>query len=136
MKNGYFLTTIPKTEEDTNKQVKHLLMGWYQSHAEKHLKEKTNRLSELVGAAPVSVSIKNYKSRWGSCSSNGVIDYNWRIILAPHYIIDYVVVHELCHLLEHNHSPKYWRIVEKIIPNWKNYRDWLRHNSDILKHSI
>ena len=136
MKNGYFLTTIPETEAEKSKQVKHLLMGWYQSHAEKHLKEKTNRLSELVGASPVSVSIKNYKSRWGSCSSNGVIDYNWRIILAPHYIIDYVVVHELCHLLEHNHSPKYWRIVEKITPNWKNYRDWLRHNSDILKHSI
>ncbi len=136
MKNGYFLATIPETEADKSKQVKHLLIGWYQSHAKKHLKEKTNQLSELVGASPVSVSIKNYKSRWGSCSSSGVIDYNWRIILAPHFIIDYVVVHELCHLLEHNHSPKYWRIVEKITPNWKNYRDWLRHNSDILKHSI
>ena len=136
MKNGYFLITIPKTGKDANKQVKHLLMGWYQSHAEKYLKEKTDRLSELVGASPTSVSIKNYKSRWGSCSSNGVIDYNWRIILAPHYIVDYVVVHELCHLLEHNHSPHYWRIVEKITPNWKNYRDWLRHNSDILKLSI
>ena len=90
------------------------------------------RLSKVIGVSPKSVSIKNYKSRWGSCSSNGELTYNWRIILAPHRIVDYVVVHELCHLLEHNHSPKYWKHVEHYVPNWREHRDWLRKHTTEL----
>ena len=65
---------------------------------------------------------------WGSCSAKGDISFNWRIILAPHSVVDYVVVHELCHLLEHNHSPKFWKEVERYVPDWRNQRDWLKHN--------
>lgn len=134
MKSGYFLVTIPQKEKNKSDQIKNLLMNWYQSHAKKYLQEKTYQLSNSIGAIPVSVSVKNYKSRWGSCSSNGVIDYNWRIILAPKHIIDYVVIHELCHLLEHNHSPKYWQIVEKHFPNWRDSRDWLKSNYNFLNN--
>jgi predicted metal-dependent hydrolase len=80
------------------------------------------------GVNPASVTVKNYKSRWGSCSTKGDISYNWRIILAPHSIVDYVVVHELCHMLEHNHSSKYWKHVERHVPNWRECREWLKHN--------
>ena len=78
---------------------------------------------------PRSVAVKDYKSRWGSCSAKGDISYNWKIVLAPHRIVDYVVVHELCHMLEHNHSSRYWKLVEKYVPDYRERRDWLKNHS-------
>jgi predicted metal-dependent hydrolase len=127
MVGGYLLATVTHCEKNKQNTVRHLLENWYQRQAAKRLKEKTERLSKVIGVSPKSVSIKNYKSRWGSCSSNGELTYNWRIILAPHRIIDYVVVHELCHLIEHNHSPRYWKHVEYHAPDWREHRDWLKH---------
>ena len=135
MKNGYLVVTLIN-DKHQQEVVRSQLEKWYQEHAETQLKEKTKRFAKIVDVNPSSVSVKTYKSRWGSCSHKGEIIYNWKIILAPHRIVDYVVIHELCHLLEHNHSPKYWRQVERYTPDWKNCRNWLRHNSDILKHSI
>ena len=63
---------------------------------------------------------KEYKARWGSCSSSGDVTYNWRIIIAPHHIVDYIVVHELCHLLEHNNSSKYWKLVESYCKDYQS----------------
>lgn len=131
LKNGYLVATVSDTESQ-QKTVKTLLVNWYRSQAEVRLREKTARLSKIVGVSPSSVSVRNYKSRWGSCSSNGDITYNWKIILAPHRIVDYVVVHELCHLLEHNHSPHYWKHVERHFPDRKECREWLRTNPIIF----
>ena len=126
MKNGYLVATVLQNDTDPQKTIKSLLEDWYQKHAEMRLKEKTKRFSKLIGVVPKSIAVKNYKSRWGSCSSKAELTYNWRIILAPHHIVDYVVVHELCHLLEYNHSSKYWKHVERHIPNYKEKREWLR----------
>ncbi|MDA9109432.1 M48 family metallopeptidase [Woeseiaceae bacterium] len=133
MKNGYLVVTLI-SDMDQQEVVRLQLEKWYQEHAETRLKEKTKRLAKIVGVNPSSVSVKTYKSRWGSCSHKGEIIYNWKIILAPHRIVDYVVVHELCHLLEHNHSPKYWRQVERHTPDWKNCRNWLKSNSVNLQN--
>ena len=130
MKNGYLVATILDAVAE-QEQIKPLLEDWYQSHAEALLKEKIKRFAKIVGVTPKSVSVKNYKSRWGSCSNRGEISFNWRIVLAPHHIIDYVVVHELCHLLEHNHSSKYWKLVEQHVPDWRGCRDWLK-NKDLV----
>ena len=127
MVGGYLVATLLSAEKNRQDTVKYLLENWYLANADKRLKEKTERLSKIVGVTPKSISMKNYKSRWGSCASNGELTYNWRIILTPHRIVDYVVVHELCHLLEHNHSPRYWRHVEHHVPDWKDCRDWLKH---------
>ena len=132
MVGGYLVATIPDFETNRSERVKFLLEGWYQRQADRLLKDKTDRLAKIVGVCPRSVSIKSYKSRWGSCSSNGELTYNWRIILAPHRIVDYVVLHELCHLLEHNHSARYWAHVERHAPGWRACRDWLRHNQQVL----
>ena len=126
--DGRLVAHIANKDKNKQDSVKKLLEGWYKIHAEEKLVEKTVRLSKIVGVIPETISIKNYKSRWGSCSSKGDITYNWRIILTPHHIIDYVVIHELCHMLEHNHSPKYWRHVEHHIPNWRDCRDWLKRS--------
>lgn len=129
MVGGYLVAIVLNGEQNRQDVVKHLLENWYIRQAKRRLKEKTERLSKIVGVTPMSVSVKNYKSRWGSCSISGELTYNWRIILAPHRIVDYVVVHELCHLLEHNHSPRYWRHVEHHIPDWRNCREWLKGQS-------
>lgn len=126
MKNGYLVTTIEHAESDEEEKIQSLLEGWYLSHAEQRLKEKAERFAKVIGVAPLSISVTSYKSRWGSCSSKGDISFNWKIIHAPHRIIDYVVVHELCHLLEHNHSPKFWKHVERYVPDWKACRQLLR----------
>lgn len=126
---GCLVATIDRNKSNTKNSPKVLLENWYKIKAEKKLTEKTDYFSKLIGVYPKSLTVKNYKSRWGSCSIKGDLSYNWRIILAPNHILDYVVVHELCHLLEHNHSKKYWQHVEDYFPEWKNSRNWLRQNN-------
>ena len=132
LSGGYLIVTVKKNEKNLKQSVKKLLEQWYQNQAERRLKQKTERLAKIVGVIPKSITVKNYKSRWGSCNTKGELTFNWRIILAPHYIVDYVVIHELCHLLEHNHSYKYWRHVENHVPNWKDCKSWLNNKSSLL----
>jgi predicted metal-dependent hydrolase len=72
------------------------------------------------------VAVRNQSSRWGSCSKNGNLNFNYRIALLPQHLADYIVVHELCHLGEFNHSDKFWMLVEKTMPNWKALRKELK----------
>jgi hypothetical protein len=82
--------------------------------------------------APCKVVIKDQKTRWGSCSKKGNINLNWRLIMAPLHVIDYVVVHELCHLKVMNHSKDFWNLVESIQPNNHERRRWLKVNGNRL----
>mgnify|MGYP006438718121 FL=1 len=125
---GYLEVTVLEGDSDSKTSIRLLLTDWYKSHAERRLIEKTKRFAKVIGVKPNSVCVRDYKSRWGSCSAQGDVSYNWRIILAPHSIVDYVVVHELCHMLEHNHSSKYWKHVERHVPKWRECREWLKHN--------
>ena len=81
----------------------------------------------------MKISIKGYKSRWGSCNSRGEISFNWRIIMAPKSVINYVVIHELCHLKYHDHSDKFWGFVESNLPSYREQRDWLKCNETLLE---
>ena len=128
LRRGYVEVTISDTDVDPKTTVHSLLQDWYRSHAQMRLEEKTSHLAEIIGVNPSSVTVKNYKSRWGSCSTKGDISYNWKIIMAPQNLVDYVIPHEMCHILEHNHSSKYWKHVERHVPNWREYREWLKHN--------
>jgi predicted metal-dependent hydrolase len=79
------------------------------------------------------VQIRGQRTRWGSCSANGTLSFNWRLVLAPLEVLDYVVVHELCHLREPNHSTRFWRLVASRRPNWRRQRDWLgAHGAELL----
>ena len=134
-RNGYLTVPVAKDVSDSNstRSVRASLEEWYRAHALEKLKEKTKRYASIMGVVPKSVGLKDYKSRWGSCSTTGDITYNWRIIIAPHHIVDYIVVHELCHLLEHNHGHRYWQHVEHIIPNYRGCREWLKVNGTGLR---
>ncbi|MDA9810231.1 M48 family metallopeptidase [Planktomarina temperata] len=135
LKNGYLTVTLPSgaSAGAAERSVQQSLKNWYQTRALEKLKEKTKRYAAILGVNPQSVDVKEYKARWGSCSSSGDVSYNWRIIIAPHHIVDYIVVHELCHLLEHNHGAKYWKHVQTVIPNYKECRHWLKTHGMNLK---
>ena len=93
------------------------------------LLEKTKSFSLIMSVNPISLKIKDYRSRWGSCSFKGDISYNWKIIFAPIEVIEYLIIHELSHLIFFNHSKEFWLKVEEFQPNFKNYRKWLKNNS-------
>lgn len=84
---------------------------------------------------PARISIKDTRSRWGSCSAQGHLSFSWRLILVEPYILDYVAAHEVAHLLEMNHSPAFWAQVERTYPNWRPARNWLRAQGNRL-HAV
>lgn len=91
---------------------------------------KTEYYAQLLNVQYQRIRIGDQKTRWGSCSSKGTISYNWHLILMPERIIDYVVVHELCHILEMNHSPRFWNKVGEMLPDYKESRLWLKKHGD------
>ncbi len=86
----------------------------------------------ILPPAVSSIAIRSQKTRWGSCSSRGTLSFNWRLMLAPPAILDYVVVHELCHLRHMNHSKDFWACVETILPDYKERRKWLNEHGHEL----
>jgi predicted metal-dependent hydrolase len=110
---------------------------------ERHLwklaaKEFPPRVFELAAAhqLPVRrVTVRNQRSRWGSCSRRGTISLNWRLIQAPPFVRDYLIFHELAHLREMNHSHRFWREVERLCPEFEIAEQWLRKNSSLLSRS-
>ncbi|CBZ02224.1 predicted zinc-dependent protease, DUF45 family [Clostridium botulinum H04402 065] len=113
--------------------IKDNLEKFYKEKAVKVLKERTDYYSNILKVAPKNIVIKNQKTLWGSCSSKGNINYNYKIVMAPLKILDYIVVHELCHLVHMNHSKDFWQLVESIIPDFKERRNWLKENGYKLK---
>lgn len=130
LKGGYLEVGLSKKPKDGD--IRNALVEWYEQHALERLIEKTKRYAGIMGVTPHLISVRDYKSRWGSCSSKGEISYNWRIIIAPHHIVDYVVVHELCHLKHPNHSPAYWKSVKREISDYEVCRRWLKEHGSSL----
>ncbi len=88
-----------------------------------------------LGVGFTRLTVRGQRSRWGSCSSSGALSFNWRLVLAPHDVLDYVVVHEVCHLAEHNHGPAFWRLVERRRPGYRESRQWLDdHGWELLAY--
>ena len=85
-----------------------------------------------IGVNYRALRIRSARTRWGSCSPRGTLSFNWKLVMAPPVVIEYVVVHELCHLKELNHSPSFWKLVETHCPGWRAQRKWLRANEIAL----
>ena len=94
--------------------------------------ERTAYYAPLVGVKVNRISIRSQRSKWGSCSSKGNLNFNCLLLLAPEEVLDYVVVHELCHRLEMNHSPRFWAEVERVLPDYARGKAWLRKNGAAL----
>ena len=106
--------------------------AWFRRYARAELVERVESWSEQIEVYPARIQIRDQKTRWGSASSRGTLSFNWRLIFAPPEIVDYVVVHELCHLIQPDHSPKYWALVESVMPDAQHRRRQLRDISDTL----
>ena len=88
-----------------------------------------------LGVTFERITVRDQRSRWGSCSSKGALSFNWRLVLAPHDVLDYVVVHEVCHLVEHHHGPEFWRLLERRRPGYRDSKRWLDdHGWEILAY--
>jgi predicted metal-dependent hydrolase len=89
--------------------------------------------ADELGVEPGQIQIRDQRTRWGSCSSTGTLSFNWRLVLAPFEVLDYVVVHELCHLRVANHSRRFWQLVETRRPGWRAQKAWLdEHGPELL----
>jgi hypothetical protein len=116
----------------TQTQARELLVSWYKKQARQVCTERTASLAKQHGFQYSRLRITSARTRWGSCSSKGTISFTWRLVMLPPEIIDYVVLHELVHTVEHNHSAKFWGRVEALLPDYKKRRAWLKKNSGIF----
>lgn len=114
------------------KYFKTYLTSWYKQRARKIISERVNHYATIAGLTYTSVAITTAETRWGSCSSNKTLNFNWKLVMAPIEVIDYVVTHELAHLTELNHSHTFWETVRKMYPLYREYRTWLKRNGDRL----
>jgi predicted metal-dependent hydrolase len=117
---------------DREAAVERMLMRWLRWSAQDDALSYVHRHGPRHDLMPAAVRIKQHKRPWGSCTAKGAINLNWRLILAPPAVFEYVVVHELCHLREPNHQAPFWRLVGEILPGFERQRRWLRTNGHLL----
>ena len=117
---------LPQNKEFQYSDYRRALIRCYEKAGRRWLACRVDYWSEIMKLYPKKVSVRSQKTRWGSCSSEGHISLNWRLLAAPLPVLDYVVIHELAHLQHHNHSKAFWKLVEKYDGNHKYHRQWLR----------
>jgi predicted metal-dependent hydrolase len=100
--------------------------------AKRDLDAASRRYAAQLGVAIKRISIRDQSSRWGSCTAAGVLSYSWRLILSPPHVLDYLAAHEVAHLVEMNHSRRFWRVVERICPDWQSAKAWLNTQGTAL----
>jgi predicted metal-dependent hydrolase len=108
------------------------LESFYRRAARREVAERLDRATQQVGTSYVSLSIRAQRTRWASCSARGQMSFNWRLLLAPESVLDYVVWHEVCHLEVLDHSPRFWALVAHRWPRYREDRDWLRRHGATL----
>ena len=108
------------------------LEWWYRTQGVQIIKKRAEELSPLLQVSYNRLSIRGQKTRWGSCSQRGNLSFNWKLIMAPEPVIDYVIIHELAHLKEMNHSKRFWKLVAEICPRWREHRRWLKEHEASL----
>ncbi|MCW3009465.1 MAG: family metallopeptidase [Solirubrobacterales bacterium] len=105
---------------------------WYRRQAREEIAPRMDAAATALGRRYTSLSIRAQKTRWGSCSSTGAMSFNWRLLLAPEPVLDYVVWHEACHLVHMDHSPRFWSAVARHCPGYEQPQRWLRRNGATL----
>jgi predicted metal-dependent hydrolase len=110
----------------------HVLDWWYREEARAVLTARAQIFAAALGVTYKRLTIRDGRSRWGSCSSAGGLNFSWRLILAPPTVLDYVVIHELAHLRELNHSPRFWAIVAEHAPDYRLQQAWLKRHGAAL----
>ena len=127
---GELRIALPDPEDDA--AVRGALRSVLSERALARIRARVGFYAPRMGVRPGRITVRDQKTRWGSCSSKGNLNFNWKLIMAPPQVLDYVVVHELCHLLEFNHSPRFWTLVEAQMPDYAVWKKWLKtHREDL-----
>ena len=108
---------------------------WVRNRAMDEIKPRAERMGAEIGRPPARISMRDTRSRWGSCSRAGNLNFSWRLVMAPENVLDYVVAHEVAHLREPNHSARFWTLVDTLCPDVKDARGWLRtHGAELHRY--
>ncbi len=113
-------------------KIREALQHWYLEKGIAVITEKVNYFSEQIGVSYSRISLKNVTSIWGSCSPRNCLSFNQKLVMAPHEVVDYVVLHEVSHMVHRNHGKKFWELVQKYDPLYKTHRRWLKQNHHLL----
>ena len=124
---------IPASQEGNRRRV---LRNWYIDRAKERILPRVKSIAAILGVEFASARIVDNRFRWGSCTVKDNVNLNWRLIKAPMFVIDYVIVHELAHLIEANHTARFWNIVRTYAPTVEKARNWLRDHGQILEQDI
>jgi predicted metal-dependent hydrolase len=122
---------VPGAEEQAAARIR----AFFRVSARDRLNAAVDHYSELAGRKVLQITLRDTRSRWGSCTTDGRLMFSWRLIMAPPSVLEYVAAHEVAHLIEMNHSPAYWSVVRKIYPGYEAERRWLRTHGQEL-HAI
>ncbi len=123
-----FYLNSPGTKETGEK----LFAFWYKARAKEYLTARVEHFSRIFGCPKTAVKITSARNRWGSCGAENNISFSFRLMMAPPDVIDYVVIHELMHIQQKNHSTKFWTLVARSMPEYKIHRRWLKDNGHLL----
>ena len=134
LKTGVFVVHVRRAHstERHARSIRAAFIRWYKAEAARLIEDRVRQYAERMKLSPGQVSFRDYKSMWGKCTSDGDLTFNWKLVMAPLDIVDYVVVHELAHLLFLNHSAEFWSVVETAIPDYRLHRKWLNDNGGTL----
>ena len=127
---GELRLRLPRPDSDPH--VRAAIRSVLSARALERIRQRIGHYAPLIGVQPNRVTVRDQKSRWGSCSSRHNLNFNWKLIMAPPQVLDYVVIHELCHMKEFSHSPRFWALVERYMPDYGAWKKWLRtHGQDL-----
>jgi predicted metal-dependent hydrolase len=129
--SGRFI--IPTAHQAKRREV---LRDWYVARANEKILPRVGRHARDLGVKFAAAKIVNNRYRWGSCTVNDNVTFNWRLIKAPMFVIDYVIVHELVHLIENNHTPEFWNIIRANSPTMEKAKAWLKESGQILEQEL
>lgn len=124
LRSKFYVYTPLKTDE----MIKNSLKQWYKEKAEEKITERIKYYSSYFDEKPEIIKIKEQKKRWGSCTSKKELLFNWKCIMMPSTVLDYVIIHEMTHLIYMNHSKEFWNMIKKILPDYKERRLLLKNN--------
>jgi len=128
LKEGRFCLDRKLIEKGGSTSAKSAFEHYYTSKGIDRIKQRVKYFAEKVGVVPASVKIKDMSYRWASCSKADALTFHWKCMMAPPKIIDYIVVHELCHIHHRNHTDSFWNEVDKVMPDYRERKNWLRNN--------
>ncbi|HEX3036731.1 MAG TPA: SprT family zinc-dependent metalloprotease [Thermodesulfobacteriota bacterium] len=135
-RNGIYFDNKFTISKSSRPFASRLLREWYLQKAKEKIIPKAEFFAKQLGVKYNKILISNLKYRWGSCTAKDNLNFNWRLIKAPMFVIEYIIVHELAHLIEGNHTPQFWSIVSVQVPKYKKAREWLKEHGDLLESDL